>query len=113
LPFYRNHEPFLVLNYLKQKHLVNLAPNILNHLEQLYFEGHNIVATEILSKYDLSQKEIKEISELIENKTASQIKIKQGKDDRLIGGAIIRYKDKIIDLSLKNQLNSLTKQLNT
>ncbi|MBT4209809.1 MAG: F0F1 ATP synthase subunit delta, partial [Candidatus Komeilibacteria bacterium] len=32
-------------------------------------------------------------------------------DEDLVGGAVVKYNDKIIDMSIRHQLNNLAKQL--
>ena len=99
------------LAYLKNHRLINLSPSILYELEGLYFQEQGIVGATIYSKDKLAEKQISEISKLLSDKTKKKIVVSQIVDEDIIGGAIVRYQDKIIDLSIKNQLNKLAKQL--
>lgn len=98
--------------YLKQHHLVSMIAKILLELEKLHFQANGIVATKVVSKEELSPSEIKKMVDLVTAKTKQTVEIKTAIDKDLIGGAIIKYNDKVIDLSLKNQLIKLQKQLN-
>jgi len=97
--------------YLKARELMSLLPGILNELERIYFEDKDIVAAEVTSKNKLSDSQLTEIIRLVQNKTSKSVQVKQIQDDEIIGGAAVRYNDKLLDLSLKNQLVSLKKQL--
>ena len=100
------------LAYLKEHRLVVMVPDILAELETLYFTEKGIVRTSIFSKDKLSQAVVNNIIALVKKKTNQQVEIKEKTDQTLLGGAVIRYADKVIDLSLKNQLIKLQKQLN-
>ncbi|NCP17056.1 ATP synthase F1 subunit delta [Candidatus Kuenenbacteria bacterium CG_4_9_14_3_um_filter_39_14] len=97
--------------YLKARELMSLLPEILSELERIYFEDKNIVAAEVISKNKLSDHQLAEIAGLVQNKTGKSARVKQVENEELIGGAAIRHDDKLLDLSLKNQLISLKKQL--
>lgn len=97
--------------YLAQHHLVSMIPNILRELEKFYFADHNIIAAIVSSRSELDKQEVDKISKLVQQKTAKQVEIRQEQDELLLGGAVIRYDDKIIDMSLRHQLSNLAKQL--
>jgi F-type H+-transporting ATPase subunit delta len=99
--------------YLNQHHLVSMISKILLELEKLHFQAEGIVATEISSAEELPQAEIKKISDLIKTKTKQEVVVKTDIEEDLIGGAVIKYNDKIIDLSIKNQLTKLEKHLSS
>jgi len=99
-------------DYLSKHHLVSMIPSILAELKTIYFKDNNIVATRIISKQDLDQSEIKKIVDLVKFKTKQEVSVEEEIDASVLGGAVIKYNDKIIDLSIKNQLNNLAKQLN-
>lgn len=98
-------------DYLSQHHLVSMIPSILAELESIHFKAEGIVAAKITSKEELPQAEVKKIADLVKSKTKQTVEVKTETDEDLIGGAVVKYNDKIIDMSLKNQLNNLAKQL--
>ncbi|OGY96996.1 MAG: hypothetical protein A2543_02480 [Candidatus Komeilibacteria bacterium RIFOXYD2_FULL_37_8] len=65
----------------------------------------------ITSREELSPAEIKTIEDLVSKKTKKKVVVRQEEDKNILGGTIIKYEDKIIDLSIKNQLKNLAKQL--
>lgn len=97
--------------YLETHHLVTMIPKILQNLEKFYFDDNNIVAAKISSKEKLADSEVKKIAELVKNKTNKTVVTQIEEDAELLGGATIKYDDKVIDMSLKQQLNNLAKQL--
>ena len=101
------------ITYLEKHSLLTLIPNILEELENIHLEEKDIIKTEILSSEELNKEELDNISRLLKNKLNKDINIKTKQDKNLLGGLVIKYKDKIIDLSLKKQLKNLSKQLNS
>lgn len=99
-------------DYLKKYHLEKFIPDILRELESLYLTEEGIVQAEVTSKETLSESVVKHIEDLLTKRTHKKIRIKSILDDELIGGVSIKYGDKVIDLSLKNHLHNLSKQLN-
>ena len=99
--------------YLAEHHLVSMIPNILAELENIHFSNEGIVKTEVISSEELDHTEIKKIADLVKAKTKKEIVIKTDIEEDLIGGAVVKYNDKIIDLSIKNQLGKLEKHLSS
>lgn len=99
------------LAYLKDHRLNSLIPSILEELEKIYFDEKGITKVTVSSKDKLSEQEVKKISALVSQKSGKKVQVKEVENKDLIGGALIRYEDKVIDLSIKKQLNNLAKQL--
>ncbi|MBT6691207.1 ATP synthase F1 subunit delta [Candidatus Parcubacteria bacterium] len=97
--------------YLKEKRLMATLPGVIEELEALYFEEQGIIKAQISAKTDLPAKNIEAIEEILNKKTGQKIITEQVKDDEVLGGVVVKYNDKIIDMSLKRQLNNLAKQL--
>jgi len=100
---------FLV--YLSEHHLNSLIPKILEELENIYLAEKGIIKTTVSSKENLSEKEVKQIADFVSQRSGKKVEIKEELDQDLIGGAVIKYQDRLIDLSIKKQLNNLAKQL--
>ncbi|OGY93439.1 MAG: ATP synthase F1 subunit delta [Candidatus Komeilibacteria bacterium RIFOXYC1_FULL_37_11] len=98
-------------SYLMDHRLVAMIPGILKELENLHFNTEGIVVANITSREELSPAEIKTIEDLVSKKTKKKVVVRQEEDKNILGGTIIKYEDKIIDLSIKNQLKNLAKQL--
>lgn len=98
-------------NYLSQHHLVSMIPSILVNLESIHFKVEGIVATKLISKEELPQSEVKKIVDLVKKNTKQEVVVKTEIDEDLLGGVVVKYNDKIIDMSIRQQLNNLAKQL--
>ena len=97
--------------YLANHHLVGMISDILKELEKLHFAAEGIVMAKVTSREKLSPVEIKKIEDLVAKKTKNKVVVRQEEDQSILGGTIIKYHDKIVDLSIRNQLKSLAKQL--
>ena len=97
--------------YLNQHHLVSMIPAILVELEKMHFLKEGITKALISSSLELDKTEIKNIVEIVKKKTKQEVVAKTETDSNLIGGAVVKYNDKIIDMSIRHQLNNLAKQL--
>ncbi|MBU1203417.1 ATP synthase F1 subunit delta [Patescibacteria group bacterium] len=97
--------------YIAQYRLEKIIPSILEELQNLYFAEEGIVSANIYSKEKLDEKQVKAICKIIEDKTEKKVVSQEEIDNNLIGGVLIKYEDKVIDISIKNNLNKLAKQL--
>jgi F-type H+-transporting ATPase subunit delta len=97
--------------YLKEKRLMTVLPEVIKELEALYLEEQGIIKAQISSKTDLTDRDIKAVADILKKKTGQEIITEQVKDEEVLGGVVVKYNDKIIDMSLKRQLNNLSKQL--
>ncbi|MFA6307787.1 MAG: ATP synthase F1 subunit delta [Patescibacteria group bacterium] len=97
--------------YLSQHHLVAMIPAILVELENIHFLKEGIVKAYITSSLELDKTEIKNIVDIVKRKIKQEVVAKTETDESIIGGAVVKYKDKIIDMSIRHQLNNLAKQL--
>lgn len=100
-------------DYLQKHHLEKFIPDILKELENLHLTEAGIVSAEVTSKEKLSETVVKHIEDLLIKRTHKKILVKSVMNEEIIGGVSIKYGDKVIDLSLKNHLHNLSKQLNS
>ncbi len=99
------------LAYLKEHRLVYLVPVVLQELENIHLEATGHIAATVTSKDDLADKEVNKIKNIIAERSNKKVIIKKQLDNNILGGVVIKYQDKLLDLSLKKQLNNLAKQL--
>lgn len=95
----------------EKNQLVN-ANKIIREFEIIWDDKNGFIQAEIKSANKLD----KEIIELLKNyiiemSKAKQIIINEKVDKKLLGGIVIKYKDKILDGSLKNSLQELKVKL--
>ena len=67
---------------------------------------------EITSAYELSSDESEALKNALSEKLGRDIKLDISVDEKLIGGAIIKAEDNVIDDSVKGKLEKFAKNLN-
>jgi len=98
-------EQFIV--FLTQERVVSKIDYIVKEFVDYAKEETGIKQLKIKSARVLSKSEINKIAKYLGEKTEIETEVDQG----LLGGVIIRDKNKILDASLKTQLNKLKTQL--
>lgn len=99
--------------YLEKHGLVKLIPAVLLELENIYLAEQGIVLAQVAATEKLTAAALQHVHDLVHRQTGKKVQLNAVVDSGLLGGVSIRYEDKIIDLSLKNHLHSLAKQLGT
>lgn len=78
----------------------------------IYQKEYSIINAEIESAESLESETIKVLSEKIKDLSQSQeVLLTEKVDKNLIGGAVIRYGDKILDASLKTRLEKFKESI--
>jgi len=109
-----NTETFKFLMVLVDRDRINLLTAVINNYLELVYQTASIKMVEVstasaftnLQKNTLIQK-LKELT------NAREIRLVINVDPSLIGGFLIRTESKIIDFTIKNQLQQLAKHLDT
>jgi F-type H+-transporting ATPase subunit delta len=109
-----NTETFKFLMVLVERNRINLLSSIINNYLELVYETASIKMIEVstastftnLQKNTLIQK-LKELT------NAREIRLVITVDPTLIGGFLIKTESKVIDFTIKNQLQQLAKHLDT
>jgi len=109
-----NTETFKFLMVLVDRDRINLLSAVINNYLELVYQTASIKMVEVstasaftnLQKNTLIQK-LKELT------NAREIRLVINVDPSLIGGFLIRTESKIIDFTIKNQLQQLAKHLDT
>jgi len=85
---------------------------IILEFEKIWNKKKGIVEAEIISANDLDKPIVKLLNKYIANLSKSeQVVSRQLIDKNLLGGAVLKYGDKIIDGSLKTRLNNLKEEM--
>lgn len=90
---------------------LDMISSIIDEFNNLYDIDNNILNGTIITKNSLSDDEISKYEEKLTASLKSHVKLKNVLDDTIIGGAIVKIGDKLIDSTLKGQLNELRKEL--
>ena len=86
---------------------INLAREIFLLFEKKRAAAEGIRAVAVISAYPLDEAQKKSISEAIAARLGNKVEVETRTDKGLIGGAIIRMGDAVIDVSLKGRLKEL------
>lgn len=98
-----------LLLYLKENHLLHLLPNILNKLEQVKVKEEKKSTIEIFTSHEFDDKVIEKIKEYVKKEKGD--KFRSVVDSSLIGGFVIKGKNRILDASIKRNIQFLRESL--
>ncbi len=99
------------LKLLLEYRRVSVLPEIAEHFEALKAKVENTVDVTVTSATKLSAAQQKEISAALHARLGREINLETEIDENLIGGAVIKAGDVVIDGSLRARLDSLTNVL--
>lgn len=89
-----------------------LLEKIIRDLDVLWLKDNSIVRAEIESARALDPQTLSVLEKKLKNLTkAKELLLTEKVDSRLMGGAVIRYADKILDASLKNRLEKFKESI--
>lgn len=89
----------------------NLLMDIIEYFGQTLDDFNGIVRGEVFSVVPLSEEEIKELKINLDKMTGKNVVLKQSRDESLLGGFIVKIKDRVFDASLRNQLDRMGEYL--
>lgn len=101
-----------VLNFIKilvEKDRFNEFEQIIQAYSNEQDELNNIKRVEVVSAVELSENQKQKTIEKLQTRLQKEVKVNWTLDTNIIGGLIIKIDDDIIDTSLKNKLDKLSK----
>jgi F-type H+-transporting ATPase subunit delta len=104
----------LTYNFLKllcSKKRSEFLPEIIDDFKMRILEYEGVLIGQIISSKPLSPVQVADIHKKITTQSGQKVQLSQEIDEDLIGGFIVKIKDTVIDLSVKNQLNKLRNKL--
>ena len=109
-----NAETFKFLMVLVDRDRINLLSAVINNYLELVYQTASIKMVEVstASAFTNSQKDTL-VQKLKELTNAREIRLVTTVDPTLIGGFLIKTESKVIDFTIKNQLQQLAKHLDT
>ena len=109
-----NTETFKFLMVLVDRDRINLLNAVINNYLELVYQTASIKMVEVSTAFAFtnSQKDTL-IQKLKELTNAREIRLVTTVDPTLIGGFLIKTESKVIDFTVKNQLQQLAKHLDT
>ena len=88
-----------------------LLPEILAHFEFLRSQAENTVDVEVVSAVPLSPAQSEKLGQALTARLKRRVRMQNSVDPALLGGAVIRAGDMVIDGSLKGRLERLATEL--
>jgi F-type H+-transporting ATPase subunit delta len=99
------------LKLLLEYRRVAVLPEIAEHFEALKAVVENVVEVTVTSATEISKKQQDTISKALRERLGRDVNIETQVDENLIGGAVIRAGDVVIDGSLRARLEGLATAL--
>lgn len=100
-----------LVKLLVENDKLKLLPTISNLFEQLKADDEGYVNVDLLSAYALSKAEQNKYVTMLEKLLNKKVNASMAVDKSLIGGIIAKAGDKVIDGSIRGQLQQLAKRL--
>lgn len=99
------------IKLLAESQRLTLLPEIAAHFEALRAEEEKSVDVLVTSAFDLDETQKQKITVALKKRLGREIRLSCAVDNKLLGGAIIRAGDKVIDGSARSQLSELATAL--
>ena len=104
-----SEDAFKIINYLVKKGRVSLAEKIRDSYLKIYYEKNNKILVNATFTKELSDNQRKALMKKLAEKYKKKIVLNLSVDEELIGGGIIKIGNKVIDGSIKSQIENIKK----
>jgi len=99
------------VHVLAENHRLLLLPEIAKHYGELVAEVENTVDVDVISAVALNPAQADKLSQALTKRLKRKVRMQNTVDATLLGGAVVRAGDLVIDGSLKGRLERLTTEL--
>ena len=102
-----------ITNFIKvliENERLQYAPEMTRLYEDLLADKKGAIEVQVVSAHELSNDESVKIAEAMKKRLGKDVEITSSVDSSLIGGAIIKAGDMVIDTSLRGRLQKLTNE---
>nr|UZC30080.1 ATP synthase CF1 delta subunit [Entomoneis sp.] len=107
-----NTETFKFLMVLVERNRINLLESVITNYLELVYETASIKTIEVVTAFAFSNAQKNTLIEKLKELTnAREIRLVVTVEPSLIGGFLIKTESKVIDFTIKNQLQQLAKHL--
>ena len=96
---------------LAENHRLLLLPEIAAHYEELRAAVENTLDVEVISAVSLSDAQADKLKQALSTRLKRTVRMQNSVDSTLLGGAVVRAGDLVIDGSLKGRLERLATDL--
>lgn len=84
-----------------------LLPEIVDSFGKILDDYKGIVRGEVQSVVRLSENQLRDLKSKLGEMTGKNVILTQTRDKKLLGGFVVKIDDRVIDASLRNQLNQM------
>ena len=102
-----------LVNVLAENKRISLLPQIFEQFEHLKAELEKAVDVEIISAFEVTDDTKQKLTQALKVKLDKDVRVTTSVDSTLVGGAIIRAGDMVIDGTLKGKLAKLAEAMNS
>ncbi len=99
------------LRLLSERKRLSLLPAIAELFAEYYARQAKILVVDVSTASNLSATQSAQLNQVLSQHFAKTIDMRQHVDAKLLGGALIRADDLVIDVSVRGQLEKLAKEL--
>lgn len=96
---------------LSENNRLSLLPDIVKIFNELRSEAEGEIEAQVVSAFDLDDSQRNKIAEALAKRLNRKIRIVNTVDPDLLGGAIVKAGDLVIDGSIKGRLTKMTQSL--
>ncbi|HOZ53316.1 MAG TPA: F0F1 ATP synthase subunit delta [bacterium] len=97
---------------LKKDNCLSQMEKIIFYFNEFWKKEYSLVEAEISTAREINSELKKDLVEYLTRiSQAKKINIVEKENDKLIGGFVVKYNDKIIDASVKNKINKFKNSL--
>jgi len=101
----------LFIDLLLRKKRLNELPTIVAEFETLVERKQGVRRAQVVSAAPLTDAEIARLHQALERQTGGKVRLATEIDTRLLGGALVRIGDHVIDRSARTLLEAIRRQL--
>ena len=102
-----------LVSVLAENKRISLIPQILEQFEHLKAELEKAVDVQIISAFEVSDESKQKLTDALKAKLAKDVRVTTTVDSTLVGGAIIRAGDLVIDGTVRGKLAKLAEAMNS
>jgi F-type H+-transporting ATPase subunit delta len=100
------------LQLLADNRRLRLLPEIAAQFEQLRADAEQIARVEVISALELTSEQSQQLQAALERRLGRKVQLSAQVDRTLLGGAVVRHGDFVVDGSLRGRIERLATSLN-
>lgn len=98
---------------LLKKNALSLLPLIIDDLEKYIDQQSGQIRAELFTAHQASKTIVNELRQFLADKSREKVVLRERLDKDLLGGFVLKWRDFLLDASVKAELKRLNQQLNS